>query len=69
MDLTSWMKMARFQTFWMQMVKNKPLDKSRKSSQTSGTKMTFYSFNKYINSVIIINFQILCLPLYVFIKP
>ncbi|MFS7930962.1 hypothetical protein Hanom_Chr04g00350431 [Helianthus anomalus] len=43
MELTSWMKMARFQPFWIQMRKNKPLDKSRKSSQTSGTKMTFYS--------------------------
>ncbi|MFS8009943.1 hypothetical protein Hanom_Chr14g01291231 [Helianthus anomalus] len=49
MELTSWMKMARFQTFWMQMVKNKPLDESRKSSPTSGTKMTFYLFNRYIN--------------------
>ncbi|MFS7958332.1 hypothetical protein Hanom_Chr07g00677041 [Helianthus anomalus] len=37
------MKMTRFQTFWIQMRKNKPLDKSRKTSQTSETKMTFYS--------------------------
>ncbi|MFS7894575.1 hypothetical protein Hanom_Chr14g01330641 [Helianthus anomalus] len=43
MELTSRMKMARFQTFWIQMRKNKPLDKSRKNSQTSGTKITFYS--------------------------
>ncbi|MFS7910991.1 hypothetical protein Hanom_Chr02g00112701 [Helianthus anomalus] len=44
MELTSWMKMARFQTFWMQMWKNKPLEESRKTGQTLGTKMTFYSF-------------------------
>ncbi|MFS8016566.1 hypothetical protein Hanom_Chr15g01370101 [Helianthus anomalus] len=42
-ELTSQMKMARFQTFWIQMRKNKPLNKSRKSSQSSGTKMAFYS--------------------------
>ncbi|MFS7959909.1 hypothetical protein Hanom_Chr08g00696661 [Helianthus anomalus] len=35
MELTTRMKMARFQTFWIQMRKNKPLDKSRISSQTS----------------------------------
>ncbi|MFS7923238.1 hypothetical protein Hanom_Chr03g00258311 [Helianthus anomalus] len=35
------MKIARFQTFWIQMRKNKPLDESRKTGQTSGTKMTF----------------------------
>ncbi|MFS7996337.1 hypothetical protein Hanom_Chr12g01128761 [Helianthus anomalus] len=29
MELTSWMKMAIFQTFWMQIRKNKPLDKSQ----------------------------------------
>ncbi|MFS8028998.1 putative centromere protein O [Helianthus anomalus] len=44
MELTSWMKMARFQIFWIQMRKNQPLDKSHKSSQTSGTKMAFYLF-------------------------
>ncbi|MFS7949352.1 hypothetical protein Hanom_Chr06g00570581 [Helianthus anomalus] len=43
MELTSWMKMARFQTFWIQMQKNKPLDESHKNDQTSGTKMAFYS--------------------------
>ncbi|MFS7901853.1 hypothetical protein Hanom_Chr01g00004471 [Helianthus anomalus] len=43
MDLTSRMKMAKFQTFWIQMRKNKPLDESRKTGQTSRTKMTFYS--------------------------
>ncbi|MFS7954857.1 hypothetical protein Hanom_Chr07g00635561 [Helianthus anomalus] len=37
------MEMARFQTFWIQMRKNKHLDESRKSGQTSGTKTTFYS--------------------------
>ncbi|MFS8021517.1 hypothetical protein Hanom_Chr16g01428281 [Helianthus anomalus] len=43
MKLTSRMKMARFQTFWIQMLKNKPLDESRKTDQTLGTKMAFYS--------------------------
>ncbi|KAF5807739.1 hypothetical protein HanXRQr2_Chr05g0237021 [Helianthus annuus] len=43
MEVTSRMKMARFQTFWIQMRKNKPLDKSRETGQTSGTKMAFYS--------------------------
>ncbi|MFS8027954.1 hypothetical protein Hanom_Chr16g01504811 [Helianthus anomalus] len=43
MELTSGMKMARFQTFWIRMRKNKPLDESRIIGQTSGTKMTFYS--------------------------
>ncbi|MFS8028003.1 hypothetical protein Hanom_Chr16g01505371 [Helianthus anomalus] len=43
MELTSWMKMARFQTFWIQMRRNKPLDESLKTGQTTGTKMTFYS--------------------------
>ncbi|MFS8027955.1 hypothetical protein Hanom_Chr16g01504821 [Helianthus anomalus] len=41
MELTSRMKMARFQTFWIQMRKNKPLDESHKTGQTSGTKMAF----------------------------
>ncbi|MFS7947979.1 hypothetical protein Hanom_Chr06g00554511 [Helianthus anomalus] len=36
------MKMARFQTFWIQMQKNKPLNESCKTGQPSGTKMTFY---------------------------
>ncbi|MFS7927192.1 hypothetical protein Hanom_Chr04g00306061 [Helianthus anomalus] len=45
MELTSWMKMTRFKTFWIQMRKNKPLDEIRKSSQTSGAKMAFYSIN------------------------
>ncbi|MFS7897208.1 hypothetical protein Hanom_Chr00s007317g01737581 [Helianthus anomalus] len=43
MELTSQKKMARFQTFWIQIRKNKPLDESRKTGQISGTKMTFYS--------------------------
>ncbi|MFS7992396.1 hypothetical protein Hanom_Chr12g01081731 [Helianthus anomalus] len=43
MELMSQMSMARFQTFWIQMRKNKPLDESRKTGQTSGTKMAFYS--------------------------
>ncbi|MFS8022885.1 hypothetical protein Hanom_Chr16g01444781 [Helianthus anomalus] len=41
MELTSRMKMARFQTFWIRMRKNKPLDESCKTGQTSGTKMAF----------------------------
>ncbi|MFS7937941.1 hypothetical protein Hanom_Chr05g00433671 [Helianthus anomalus] len=41
MELTSRMKMARFQTFWIQMRKNKPLDESRKTGQTLGTKWHF----------------------------
>ncbi|MFS7958965.1 hypothetical protein Hanom_Chr08g00685111 [Helianthus anomalus] len=45
MELTSRMQMARFQTFWVQMQKNKPLDESRKTGQISWTKMTFYSQN------------------------
>ncbi|MFS7902625.1 hypothetical protein Hanom_Chr01g00013451 [Helianthus anomalus] len=44
MELTGHIKMARFQTFWIQMQKNKPLDKNRKSVQTSGMKMAFYSY-------------------------
>ncbi|MFS7972980.1 hypothetical protein Hanom_Chr09g00851201 [Helianthus anomalus] len=43
MKLMSWMEMTRFQNFWIQMRKNKPLDESRKSGQTSVTKMAFYS--------------------------
>ncbi|MFS7933354.1 hypothetical protein Hanom_Chr04g00378751 [Helianthus anomalus] len=43
MELTSRMKMARIQTFRIQMRKNKPLDERRKTGQTSGTKMAFYS--------------------------
>ncbi|MFS7984437.1 hypothetical protein Hanom_Chr11g00986431 [Helianthus anomalus] len=43
MELTSQMKMTRFQTFWIQMQKNKPLDESRKNGQTSWTKMIFSS--------------------------
>ncbi|MFS7928364.1 hypothetical protein Hanom_Chr04g00319901 [Helianthus anomalus] len=39
MELTSRKKMTRFQTFWIQIRKNKPLDKSHKTSQTLGTKM------------------------------
>ncbi|MFS7964153.1 hypothetical protein Hanom_Chr08g00746861 [Helianthus anomalus] len=35
--------MARLQTFWIQMWKNKPLDKSRRSCRIPRTKMAFYS--------------------------
>ncbi|MFS7973104.1 hypothetical protein Hanom_Chr09g00852651 [Helianthus anomalus] len=50
MEVTSRMKMVRFQTICIQMQKNKPLNESHKTGQTSGTKMTFYSFfnNKLI---------------------
>ncbi|MFS7990242.1 hypothetical protein Hanom_Chr11g01056431 [Helianthus anomalus] len=37
------MKMARCQIFWIQMRKIKPLDESRKTGQTSWTKIAFYS--------------------------
>ncbi|MFS7982185.1 hypothetical protein Hanom_Chr10g00959801 [Helianthus anomalus] len=37
MKLTSQMKMARFQSFWIQMRK-KPLNEGRKTGQTSRTK-------------------------------
>ncbi|MFS8017816.1 hypothetical protein Hanom_Chr15g01384861 [Helianthus anomalus] len=47
MKLMSQKKMARIQTFWIQMRKNKPLDESRKTGQSSGTKMAFYSIIKY----------------------
>ncbi|MFS7949680.1 hypothetical protein Hanom_Chr06g00574431 [Helianthus anomalus] len=47
MDLTSRIKMARFQIFQIQMRKNKPSNVSRKSGQTSGTKMAFYSNSNY----------------------
>ncbi|MFS7949190.1 hypothetical protein Hanom_Chr06g00568631 [Helianthus anomalus] len=43
MELTSRMKMERFQTFWIQMRKNKPLDESHKVGQNSGRKKAFYS--------------------------
>ncbi|MFS7967719.1 hypothetical protein Hanom_Chr09g00789091 [Helianthus anomalus] len=49
MELMIWIKMARFQTFWIQMQKNKPLDESGKTGQTSGTKMAFYSNPFYAN--------------------
>ncbi|MFS7902851.1 hypothetical protein Hanom_Chr01g00016191 [Helianthus anomalus] len=37
------MKMAIFQTFWIQIRKNKPVCEIYKTGQTSGTKMAFYS--------------------------
>ncbi|MFS8034580.1 hypothetical protein Hanom_Chr17g01582841 [Helianthus anomalus] len=43
MELTSQMKMARFQNIWIQMRKNKPLNESRKTGQTSGAKIAYYS--------------------------
>ncbi|MFS7994747.1 hypothetical protein Hanom_Chr12g01109711 [Helianthus anomalus] len=43
MELTSRVNMARFQTFWIQMRKTKYLDESRKTGQTSRTKIAFYA--------------------------
>ncbi|MFS8029298.1 hypothetical protein Hanom_Chr16g01520711 [Helianthus anomalus] len=43
MELSSWIKMARFQIFWIQMQKYKRMDVSGKTGQTSGTIMAFYS--------------------------
>ncbi|KAF5822823.1 hypothetical protein HanXRQr2_Chr01g0031401 [Helianthus annuus] len=39
------MRLARFQTFWIQMRKNKSLNENRKTSQTSGTKWHFTLLN------------------------
>ncbi|MFS8001798.1 hypothetical protein Hanom_Chr13g01194591 [Helianthus anomalus] len=46
MELTSRMKMTRFQTFWIEMRKNKPLDESRETGQTSWTKNGIYIIRK-----------------------
>ncbi|MFS8000065.1 hypothetical protein Hanom_Chr12g01174111 [Helianthus anomalus] len=43
MELTSQTKLAKFQTFWIWMRKNKPLDESPITGHTSGTKMAFYN--------------------------
>ncbi|MFS7915837.1 hypothetical protein Hanom_Chr02g00170021 [Helianthus anomalus] len=43
---------AKFSTFWIQMRKNRPLDENRKTGQTSGTKMTFYSYSYKRNCVV-----------------
>ncbi|MFS7982218.1 hypothetical protein Hanom_Chr10g00960171 [Helianthus anomalus] len=37
------MRMTRFQTIWIRLQKNKPLDESCKTDQTTGTKMAIYS--------------------------
>ncbi|MFS7957809.1 hypothetical protein Hanom_Chr07g00670761 [Helianthus anomalus] len=34
---------GKISNLWILMRKNKPLDESRKTDQTSGTKMAFYS--------------------------
>ncbi|MFS7926700.1 hypothetical protein Hanom_Chr04g00300181 [Helianthus anomalus] len=47
MELTNRRKMARFHTFWIQMRKNEPLDDGRKTGQTSGMKLAFYSKNYF----------------------
>ncbi|MFS8010180.1 hypothetical protein Hanom_Chr14g01294071 [Helianthus anomalus] len=49
MEFTSRMKMTRFQTFWFQMRKNKPLDESRKTGQNLRMKLAFYSISKLQN--------------------
>ncbi|MFS7907899.1 hypothetical protein Hanom_Chr01g00076941 [Helianthus anomalus] len=51
MELISRMKMTRFQTFWIQMRQNKPLDESRKTGQTSGMEMAFTL--EIINQVVV----------------
>ncbi|MFS7909333.1 hypothetical protein Hanom_Chr01g00093381 [Helianthus anomalus] len=38
MELTTQVKMARFQTFWIHMWENTPFDESRQTDQISGTK-------------------------------
>ncbi|MFS8014941.1 hypothetical protein Hanom_Chr15g01350571 [Helianthus anomalus] len=48
MELKRLMKMARFQTFWIQMRINNLLNESRKTSQTSRTKITFHSKKNYM---------------------
>ncbi|MFS7900502.1 hypothetical protein Hanom_Chr13g01225591 [Helianthus anomalus] len=48
MELTSWMKMIRFQIFWIKMRKNQLLDEIRKIDQTLWTKITFYYIYIYI---------------------
>ncbi|MFS8027007.1 hypothetical protein Hanom_Chr16g01493401 [Helianthus anomalus] len=44
MELTSRMKMVRFQTFWIQMRNNKPSEESRKTDQTQRPKWHFTPF-------------------------
>ncbi|MFS7991680.1 putative lipoyl synthase [Helianthus anomalus] len=51
-ELTSQMKIAKFQTFWIRLQKVKLLDESRKIGQTSGMKMAFYSNICYSLSVL-----------------
>ncbi|MFS7971493.1 hypothetical protein Hanom_Chr09g00833521 [Helianthus anomalus] len=47
--------MTRFQTLWIQMRKNKPLDESPKSDQTSGMKMVVYSKYNDLEGLLIKN--------------
>ncbi|MFS8005605.1 hypothetical protein Hanom_Chr13g01239301 [Helianthus anomalus] len=47
MELTSRMKWQDFKPFGSRCGKNKPLDESRKTDQTSWTKMAFYSIFFY----------------------
>ncbi|MFS8009185.1 hypothetical protein Hanom_Chr14g01281681 [Helianthus anomalus] len=49
MELMGRMKMARFQIFWIQMRKNKPLDESHKTSQTSGMNWHFTLLESFLS--------------------
>ncbi|MFS7978499.1 hypothetical protein Hanom_Chr10g00916211 [Helianthus anomalus] len=49
---------GKIQTFWTQMRKNKPLDESRKTGQTSGTKRAFYSKTIDNNNDVVIYMKI-----------
>ncbi|KAF5769266.1 hypothetical protein HanXRQr2_Chr14g0646261 [Helianthus annuus] len=46
MELKSRMKIARLQTFWIQMRKNKPLDESRKTGKKRQERNWNFSLNK-----------------------
>ncbi|MFS8017701.1 hypothetical protein Hanom_Chr15g01383521 [Helianthus anomalus] len=50
MKLMGRMKMARFQIFWIQMRKNKHLDESRKTGQTSGMNWHFTLLESFLTS-------------------
>ncbi|MFS8021983.1 hypothetical protein Hanom_Chr16g01433951 [Helianthus anomalus] len=52
MELTSRINMAKYQSFRIQMRKNKPLDESCKAGQTSGTKMAYYSNRNFFKFII-----------------
>ncbi|MFS7914119.1 putative minus-end-directed kinesin ATPase [Helianthus anomalus] len=68
MELTGWMKIARFHTFWIQMRKNKHLDESRKTGQTSWMEMAFYR-NLFCNSEIMFLYKIMIFVLHKIMFP